>query len=497
MLPEPIRLGISTLEAPLTRKKLESIEHLVVVVPKKGRGIPWNRIPSGETLKKLERRNRRPRFSPAAHTRLDNRAHTVVSLCRADPTASAFTRLTQARRTLAHALSFNPASIGILVAGFDATVNTQIVEALCTAALAAVTPMPLQKSKPPKPPRLRRLLISDSATPDLDRIRAEQRGNQLARWLTSLPPNELHAASYRKLVEQLAGEYGWKFRFFDHAALEKKGAGAFLAVARADRNAGIIHLRYRPGAGSARPSLALIGKGICFDTGGVNVKPAQYMLNMHDDMQGSAVALGTLAALSELEVDYPVDCWLAITENLIGRDAYKPNEIITALNGTTIEVMHTDAEGRMVLADTLSMAAAEQPAVMIDYATLTGACVNAVTERYSGAFTNRHQLNTLLISAGEASGERVWPFPMDADFDEGLRSDVADTLQCRIQGGGDHILAARFLRRFCADRPWVHIDLSAGRKKGGLGAIPTDVTGFGVRMTVNLLHDQQLLGKLD
>src|SRR5690606_34204918 len=132
---------------------------------------------------------------------------------------------------------------------------------------------------------------------------------------------------------------------------------------------------------------------------------------------GSAVAVGTLLALSALKVPFDIDCWLAISENEIGARAYRPQEVVRAANGTTIQVSHSDAEGRMALADTLALAARDKPELIIDYATLTGACIMALTERYSGVFTNRPTLHPVLLEAGAASGERVWPFPMDADFD--------------------------------------------------------------------------------
>ncbi len=212
-------------------------------------------------------------------------------------------------------------------------------------------------------------------------------------------------------------------QFLDRKALARKKAGAFLAVCQGspEPDAGIVHLQYRPQARGKK--LALVGKGICFDTGGVNVKPAKYMNGMHEDMQGSAVALGTLLALSRLKTKHPVDCWLALAENHIGSRAYKPNDVVTACNGTTIEVKHTDAEGRMILADTLALASRTKPAVMIDYATLTGACIYSLSSRYSGVFSNRDALHATLIQAGRDSGERVWPFPLDEDFDEALKSD--------------------------------------------------------------------------
>jgi leucyl aminopeptidase len=360
--------------------------------------------------------------------------------------------------------------------------------------MSAAFRLPTSKREGSKRARLRRIRVFDSAPGlDLKRVRGEVEGNDLARWLTALPPNQLDADGYRKMAAALADREGWRMRFLDEKALRRRGAGAFLAVSQgnAKRDAGIIHIRYRPKKQNARPGLCLVGKGICFDTGGNNLKPFKGMLDMHEDMQGSAVALGTLLALSRINFPRAVDCWLAVTENRIGSTAYKSRDVVTASNGTTIEVIHTDAEGRMVLADTLALASAESPGIIIDYATLTGACVAALTERYSGVFTNRPDLHPVLETAGRDSGERVWPFPMDADFDEGIESATADIAQCSVDNAGDHILAARFLSRFVDDdAPWVHIDLAAGHHKGGLGLIPTAVTGFGVRYTLNFLIDQ-------
>ncbi len=237
--------------------------------------------------------------------------------------------------------------------------------------------------------------------------------------------------------------------------------------------------------------LALVGKGILFDTGGTNLKPHRSMLDMHTDMAGSAVALGLLLALAQLDAPWSVDCWLAITENRIGPTAYQPQDLVRACNGTTIQVIHTDAEGRMALADTLALAGRSRPRFMLDFATLTGACVHALTERMSGVFTNREALEPVLVRAGRASGERVVCFPMDADFDADLDSRVADVLQCAVDGKGDHIVAARFLRRFVPEgTAWAHVDLASATRAGGLAHVATDITGFGVRFALELLLDQ-------
>jgi leucyl aminopeptidase len=257
-------------------------------------------------------------------------------------------------------------------------------------------------------------------------------------------------------------------------------------------DAAIVRLSWRPK--QAKRRLALVGKGICFDTGGHNLKPARYMAGMHEDMNGSAVTLGLLQAISDMRLPVAVDAWLAIAHNHLSPGAYKQNDIVTALDGTTIEVVHTDAEGRMVLADTLTLASRGdvriRPELIIDFATLTGSMHTALGTRYSGVFASDDALAVQAIGAGRASGERVCVFPLDADYeagDGGLESKVADVKQCTLEGAADHILAARFLKRFTHERRWLHVDLSAANSGGGLGAVATDITGFGVAWGATLI----------
>jgi leucyl aminopeptidase len=312
----------------------------------------------------------------------------------------------------------------------------------------------------------------------------------------------LDARGYRHALSTLARRHRVTLRWLDERALRRAGANAFLAVAAGNSQggAGIAHLKYRPARHrrrGARPDIALIGKGILFDTGGVNLKTHRSMLDMHTDMAGSAVALATLLALAELRAPLAADAWLAITENGIGPDAYRPQEVVRAANGVTIQVIHTDAEGRMVLADTLALAARTQPRFMIDFATLTGACVYSLTERMSGVFANRPQLAAKLCEAGRASGERVWNFPFESDYDSELESKAADVLQCTLDGKGDHIFATRFLARFVPPGlPWAHVDLSSATRSGGLAHVGTDVTGFGVRFALELILGQRVLDAL-
>ncbi len=214
---------------------------------------------------------------------------------------------------------------------------------------------------------------------------------------------------------------------------------------------------------------------------------------MHGDMQGSAVALGAFLAISELQLPIAVDCWLALTENRTGPKAYKSQDVVTAANGKTIQAIHTDAEGRMVLADTLVLASRDKPGLMFDYATLTGACISAVTKRYSGVFTNRVDLHARLQETGERCGERVWPFPIGKEFLADLSSPTADLMQCSPKAPGDHILAASFLAEFIEnDTPWVHMDLSAAENDGGLAHVDSQFTGFGVRYTLSVVLDENL-----
>jgi len=436
-------------------------------------------------------------------TRLPNDPGTQLSILCMDPAIAPFALLTRARETIATLRSsMVPAELVIAVFGSeDDELAARFIEALVAAALAADFPLPEFKKKDLKPRvRLKTIRIfGHEADHQYRRTLAEARGNNTARWLTALPPNELTPRRYREAVIKIARTYRWKTEFLDIGKLRKKGAGAFLAVAQGspEPDAGILHIRYEPRKQSGGDSLSLVGKGICFDTGGTNLKPARYMHGMHEDMEGSAVALGTLIALAELEFPYPVDCWLALAQNHIGPHAYKQNDVVRAANGMTIEVMHTDAEGRMVLADTLTLASRLRPKMIIDFATLTGACVGALSTRMSGAVTNRFDLAPLIIEAGQRSGERVWPFPLEKDFSEALKSDIADIKQCTLDSDADHILAAAFLNRFIENNvPWVHVDLSAGNHKGGLAHVPTATTGFGVRFTLNLLLDVDIVDAL-
>ena len=483
----------------LSARTAAGLDAVLAIVPEDTDGRWFARLPESERWRGLHARTN-PVAGTVRSTALANSRQTCAVLGYLRHGASVFEGLSLAGRMLKELAGREVGSIA-LAAHTPAGAGAEPLAALTSAALAQSFPLPTFRKRATRARGLRQIDLLGARGLDLNHVLAAAAGNNLARYLTALPPNELDASAYRRLIAALAREHGLTLRFLDERALRRLGANAFLAVARgnAERTAGIAHLTYRPARRARRgpPDVALVGKGILFDTGGTNLKPHRAMLDMHTDMAGSAVALATLVALARLRAPVAADAWLAITENRIGPSSYIPQDIVRAVNGVTIQVMHTDAEGRMVLADTLALAARSRPRLMIDFATLTGTCVYALTERMSGVFTNAQELAPQLLAAGRASGERVWSFPFDSDYDSDLESKSADILQCAADGKGDHILAARFLNRFVpAEVPWVHLDLAAAVRHGGLAHVNTDITGFGVRYTLELLLKSKVLDGL-
>ena len=494
LLPDTHDIRIYQKLGRIDAKSLESVDQLLLILPPTPSKADFGRLPLGAKLAAVYRKHAAD-GTPAFTSRLANNRQTLVVGGTIAADACTFEKLTLGRKLVAAATTQKAGSLGICVIGFSQEEQVQLVLSMLAAALAGAFNMPAFKSKP-DPVKIKSIrLLGVAEKIDTSRAEAEAKGNNLARWLTTLPPNFLDAAGYANLAQSMAKEHGWQYKRFGTRDLEKLGCGAFLAVAQGNDNdsASIVRLRYRPGSKKTTADLSLVGKGIIFDTGGTNLKPFEFMLDMHGDMQGSAVALGTFLAISTLELPIAVDCWLALTENRTGPNAYKSQDVVTAANGKTIQTVHTDAEGRMALADTLVLASREKPDVIFDYATLTGSCIRALTTRYSGVFSNRSELHPALKRVGRVSGERVWPFPIGKEFLEDLESDTADFLQCSPKGNGDHILAASFLAEFIEnDIPWVHMDLGAGDNEGGLGHVASKFTGFGVRYTMSAILDENL-----
>jgi len=438
-----------------------------------------------------------------------------------DPDASTFLRHQQLRQALSGLLAEQPARLDIVFHGSAGFVASAMPDAAYVAAVNRVSmPKTVAADKTTKAAGTAksgktgeiRLWVGarDQAflSTSLAGVMATAEANTLTRALCVLPPNQLTPGSFRALIPQQIKGLGIRCDTYDVAQLKKMKAGAFLAVAQGspEQDAAIVRLTYVPkvkpvkrdpkdkSATQALPYVALVGKGICFDTGGHNLKPARYMAGMHEDMAGAAIALSVIQAAARLQLPVRVDAWLALSRNDIGPGAYRQGDVVTALNGSTIEIVHTDAEGRMVLADTLTLAAAAKPDMVLDFATLTGSMTTALGNRMSGFFASQRHLGARLEEVGAAAGERLMPFVMPDDYDSALESQVADIKQCTLDGEADHILAARFLNCFVGDAAWLHLDLSAATCKGGLGAIGTDTTGFGAALTVQLLQSIAVKG---
>jgi leucyl aminopeptidase len=479
---------------------LDAVLAIVPVSP--GRTL-FEQLPHSKRWQELNARSK-PGAGTVRSTVLANRRHTAAVLGYIGADATPFEWLCLAGRMMKEAGARDPEALGLIALGGADVAQADAarcgIEALLAAALVGAFRMPSFRSRAGEERAIRRIVLLGGAEVDLPYAMASARGTNLVRWLTALPPNMLNAGNYHTTIATLARENKLGFEWLDERALRRAGANAFLAVASANvtRDAGIAHLTYRPRGKKVRaPDIALVGKGIVFDTGGVNVKPHAGMLNMHIDMSGSAVALATLIALAELNAPVAVDAWLAITENNVGPNGYRPSEVITASNGVTIQVVHTDAEGRMVLADTLALAGKTAPRFMIDFATLTGIAIYSLTERMSAVLTNRPKLAPQLVAAGRASGERVWNFPFEADFDSDLESKIADVMQSKGDGKGDHLLATRFLSRFVPEGvAWAHVDLCSVMRAGGLAHVNTDITGFGVRYALELILKRNILAEV-
>lgn len=400
-----------------------------------------------------------------------------------------FQRHTMLRKALKPLLEEQPAELSICLFGDESTREAHACAAYYVATVNAIE-LPSRKKDNKFNPLKNIVIYGYKANHVYEYVNARVAGNSLCRQLTMTPPNELTPIIYRERIHALAKIHDWTHKEFDMSILKKMGAGAFYAVGQGSdpQDAAIVHLSYSPK--EPKKHISLVGKGICFDTGGHNIKPAKYMQGMHEDMNGSAVALGILLAATQQQLEVKIDCWLAIAQNHIGPHAYKQNDVVTALNGMTIEIVHTDAEGRMVLADTLTLASREKPEIILDFATLTGSMISALGDRMSGVISNRQELACKAVGAGNVAGERVVAFPYDDDYESDLDSEIADIKQCTLEGGADHIHAARFLGKFIEnDVAWLHTDLSSANRKDGLGAVQTSVNGFGVGFGLELIKN--------
>jgi leucyl aminopeptidase len=313
----------------------------------------------------------------------------------------------------------------------------------------------------------------------------------LARELVNAPANEINPITMAEMAEKLATEYGFEIEILEKEDCEKLGMGAFLGVAQAsDLPPKFIHIVYKP-EGIPQAKLGIIGKGLTFDSGGLNLKTGGSGIEtMKMDMGGAAATFGAAKAIGQLQPPVEVHFISAVTENMISGRAMHPGDFLTASNGKTIEVNNTDAEGRLTLADALVFADKLGLDSMVDLATLTGACVIALGSDIAGLWSSDEQLATQLKTASETSGEKVWQMPLEEKYFEGLKALHADLKNTGPRAGGS-ITAALFLKQFVKDTPWAHLDIAGpvwadkDNSYNNSGA-----TGFAVRLLVNWVLGQ-------
>ncbi|HEX76331.1 MAG TPA: leucyl aminopeptidase [Dehalococcoidia bacterium] len=308
----------------------------------------------------------------------------------------------------------------------------------------------------------------------------------LARDLVNEPANHMTPTDMAKVAEELAKTYGLGLTILDRGQMESEGMGALLGVARGSRQPPkLIVLSYK-GDETSSETLGFVGKGITFDSGGISIKPSEGMAEMKGDMAGGAAVMAALSAIAQLKPKINVTAVVPATENLPGGDAVKPGDILKAMNGKTIEVVSTDAEGRLILADALAYAVKQDLSPLVDVATLTGACHIALGDICSGIFGNTQELVDKVVKAGAEAGERLWQMPMYEEYKEQNKSEVADIKNSGGRYGGA-ITAAQFLAEFVGDAPWVHIDIAGTfNSDKERGYLLKGATGVGVRTLVNL-----------
>lgn len=325
--------------------------------------------------------------------------------------------------------------------------------------------------------------------PQADAIDKAQKvcsGVILARELVNAPANEVTAITMAETAQSIANEYGLSLEVLEKEDCEKLGMGAFLGVAKAsDLPPKFIHLTYKP-EGTPRRKVAIVGKGLTFDSGGLNLKPSGSGIEtMKMDMGGGAATLGAAKAIAQLKPDVEVHFISAATENMISGHAMHPGDILKASNGKTIEVNNTDAEGRLTLADALVFAEKLEVDAIVDLATLTGACVVALGDDIGGIWSTNDDLAAQFQSASEYAGEKLWKMPLEEKYFEGLKSPIADMKNTGPRAGGA-ITAALFLKQFVEKTPWAHIDIAGptwADKESGVNN--AGATGFPVRTLVN------------
>ena len=323
------------------------------------------------------------------------------------------------------------------------------------------------------------------------RFKALEEGTFFARDLVSEPGNILHPDEYAKRLSSLK-KYGLKINIYDDKKLKKLGMNALLGVGQGSiRGSYLVTMEWNGAKNKSKP-LAFVGKGVCFDTGGISLKPAKFMEDMTYDMAGSATVVGLMKNLALRKAKINAVGVVGLVENMPGGNAQRPGDIVKSYSGKTIEILNTDAEGRLVLADALTFTEKKfKPKFMIDLATLTGAIIVSLGSEYAGLFSNDDKLSKQLLSAGEKVDEKLWRMPLHKNFDKLINSKNADMQNINYVGGAGSTTAAQFLQRFILNKtPWAHLDIAgmAFSKYGG-ALNSSGATGYGVRLLNKLIED--------
>lgn len=332
---------------------------------------------------------------------------------------------------------------------------------------------------------------SDEATKGANLGEIIARGAAFARDLANQPGNVLVPAGLAEAAEQIGSRFGMDVLVLGMDELVAQGFGGIVGVGKGSANPPrFIVMEHGSQHKGSAPTICLVGKGITFDTGGISIKPADSMELMKMDMGGAAAVLGTMQAVGELQLPLHVVGLIASAENMPSSTSYKPGDILKTLSGKTIEVINTDAEGRIVLADALFYAQRYQPAGIINLATLTGAITVALGSHATGIMSNNDELAQRVLEAGEATGERAWRLPLWEPYREMVKSDIADIKNSTGRLGGA-ITAGAFLHNFVGEYPWVHMDIAgtAWTDAKPRAYTPKGATGVGVRLLVQLLRD--------
>ena len=326
---------------------------------------------------------------------------------------------------------------------------------------------------------------------DQNKFKALEEGTFYARDLVSEPGNVLHPDEYAKRIKSL-GKLGLKINIYNDQKLKKLGMNTLLGVGQGSiRGSYLVTIEWNGLKNKSRP-LAFVGKGVCFDTGGISLKPAKFMEDMTYDMAGSAVVVGLMKSLAIRKAKINAVGVVGLVENMPGSNAQRPGDIVKSYSGKTVEILNTDAEGRLVLADALTYTEKKfKPKFIVDLATLTGAIIVSLGSEYAGLFSNDDNLSKQLIDAGENVEEKVWRMPLNKNYDKLINSKNADMQNINYVGGAGSTTAAQFLQRFILNKtPWAHLDIAGMAFSKYGGALNSGgATGYGVRLLNKLIED--------